>query len=300
MTHKNPGGSADPSSVWQSSEYGAIHKVVMCLANPFDRNPESLFADDESARFQAAANRSRPYDVELVHQQQYKLIELLESTGAEIILASPIGDCISQHYTRDIGFVVDQLFIVARPRRPYRQRELAGIADLLETLDCVVELDEGSIEGGDVLLHKDEVIVGFGEETDAKGVASLRRALDMHGINRRVVTLELAERGVIHTDTKFNIIGPELAIVDRNAFTAASFTDIEKRFELIFATPNETMNVEINTLVIAEKRLVMQSISHRLAEEVARHGIEPTLLDYSEVTALPGSFRCTTLPLVRA
>jgi N-dimethylarginine dimethylaminohydrolase len=44
----------------------------------------------------------------------------------------------------------------------------------------------------------------------------------------------------------------------------------------------------------------MLETSERLAKEVQRRGLTPILLDYSAVTHWPGSFRCTTLPAVRA
>jgi N-dimethylarginine dimethylaminohydrolase len=217
-----------------------------------------------------------------------------------VLLAQEVGNCVSQHYTRDIGFVIDGVFFVARPRRPYRQRELEGIRSLLPLLETVAEVGKGCIEGGDVLLHRDRIIVGYGEETDADGVNALRRALEQHGIEREVCELRFQRRGIIHLDTKLNIVAPELALIDRTVFEGKSLAWIERNFELVGATPEESQRMEINTLVIGDERVVMRECSHRLANELAKRGLSPVLLDYSEVTALPGSFRCTTLPLERA
>lgn len=292
-----------PIPLWQANEHAPLQAVVMCLANPFDADPAALAreaAADPVLQHQAAHNRFRPYDVALVHHEQTQFIAALRTRGIEVLMAEPIGDCISQHYPRDIGFVIDDLFVCARPRRPYRQRELAGLRALLPRLPRVLTLDAGCIEGGDVFVHGDEVIVGLGEETDQAGVAALAQALEVAGNPRTVTALPLAERGVIHTDTKFNIIGPQLAICHPPAFAPASLAWLESRFDLIPATAEETLALEINTLVIGEAEVVMSSSGRRLAEAVARRGLCPVLIDYDEVNALPGSFRCTTLPLRRA
>lgn len=292
---------ASAIQVNQRSEYAPLRSVVMCLANPFDRDPTALFADaDEAMQHQASKNRVRPYDVDLVHGEQHRFIAVMEARGIEVLLARPIGECVSQHYPRDIGFVIDDVFVVARPRRDYRQREIEGLAAILPALSRIVELDDGAIEGGDVFVHGDEVIVGFGEETNLAGVDALRRALEAHGVDRRILTLDLAERGAIHTDCKFNIIGEHLAIANPAALTGESLRQIEQRFDVIAATDEETLDVAINTLVIGDRVVVMSTAACRLAEAVAARGIEPILLDYTEVNALPGSFRCTTLPLIRS
>lgn len=55
----------------------------------------------------------------------------------------------------------------------------------------------------------------------------------------------------------------------------------------------------INTLAIGNGKVIMLETSERLAKELQRRGLTPILLDYSEVTRWPGSFRCTTLPVER-
>jgi len=58
-------------------------------------------------------------------------------------------------------------------------------------------------------------------------------------------------------------------------------------------------NIEINTFSISPKKVVMQKRSTRLASLLGKKGIEVIFVDYSEVLKLPGSFRCTTLPVER-
>lgn len=285
-----------------TTEYGTIKTVIMCLANKFDLNPLSLPSDlmDEASRYQAEYSDIRPYLVKKLHSQQNALIDILNKNGAEVLLVEPLGSGVLQHYTRDIGFAIHDLFFVDRPRREYRRKELQSLEAIVERIENVHRIESGYIEGGDVLVDGNTVIIGQGEETDAEGIIAVEKILAEKHPEIEVRKLTFTHRGVIHTDTLFNIIGPNLAIIHRSSFVDEDIVWLANRFELIDATDKERRSLAINTLAIGNGKLVMLAQSGRLADEVAKQGLEPILIDYSEVTAFPGSFRCTTLPVVRS
>lgn len=59
------------------------------------------------------------------------------------------------------------------------------------------------------------------------------------------------------------------------------------------------MGVEVNTFTISPTVVVIAAKSKRIARELEARGIDPVRIDYSEVARIPGSFRCSTMPLVR-
>lgn len=284
-----------------TTEYGPIKKVIMCMANKFDLNPLSLPHDliDEASRHQANYSDVRPYKVKKLRRQQQAFIDVLEAIGAEVILLDPLGSGVLQHYTRDVGFVIHDLFFVARPRRNYRKKELQSLEPVIGNFANVHRIERGCIEGGDVLVDGDTVLIGQGEETDQEGIAAVTAVLNEKHPEVKVRKLTFTHRGVIHADTLFNIIAPNLAIIHRPSFIDEDIAWLESRFELIDATDKEARGLAINTFAIGNGKLAMLSPGGRLADAVAKCGLEPVLLDYSEVTAFPGSFRCTTLPVMR-
>ena len=143
------------------------------------------------------------------------------------------------------------------------------------------------------------MIVALGEETDREGIACLKESLSKLGIKREIIVLEISHRGVIHHDTKFNIEAPNFGLIYSNSYKSSSLRWLEQHFDLVEVTPSEVANVEINTLSLSPERLIMLSRSHRLASILEAIGLEIIQVDYSEVTKLPGSFRCTTLPIKR-
>jgi dimethylargininase len=284
------------------SETGRLQRVAMRRAARGRAVRATALASFASASGlqQLRHNRFGEVRPEAVVEQQEAFADVMRAHGVTVDFLPDTDVGAAQHYTRDVGFVVDDLFVVARMGKAYRRPETAGLSALLARLPRVVRLDAGTIEGGDVMLHGDVVMVGLGDETTPAAVESLRRALYEAGNGRRVVQLDFAQPGIIHLDTKVNVVGGDVALISPSAFTPQSLRWLENRFDLVVATAEETRDVQINTLSLGDGRVVMSTTAQRLAGLVADRGLTPVLVDYSEVTRVPGSFRCTTLPLVRA
>jgi N-dimethylarginine dimethylaminohydrolase len=62
----------------------------------------------------------------------------------------------------------------------------------------------------------------------------------------------------------------------------------------------ETKRIQINTFGLGNGRVVLDCKAQRLANELVPYNLEMVLLDYSEISTLPSSFRCTTLAIERA
>jgi N-dimethylarginine dimethylaminohydrolase len=283
------------------SEFATLRRVVMCLANTM-----SVFSFlrqggfDIAAIYQLWRNKwAIIHHYQRVRQQQRAFIEVMERNGVEVLFAEAVPGCFTQHYTRDIGFAIDDTFFCANPRRHARQRELEGLRNLLPRFSKVARLENGTIEGGNVIVDEQYIIVGLGEETSKEGIDCLRRKCRELRIDRDIITLEFAHRGIIHLDTRFNIPSRGIGLVHPKSFKTESLKWLENRFDLIVATDEETANVEINTFALSPRKLVMRERSHRLALLLESKGIETILIDFSEVTKLPGSFRCATLPIER-
>lgn len=286
-----------------SSETATLRTVVMCFANPMSIRATLQYGGvDAALLYQLWHNKFNFfYNHEKVRKQQQLFMEVMKANGVEVLSADQVSGCATQHYTRDIGFAIDDTFFCANPRRYYRKRELEGIESLLPRFSKVARLERGAIEGGDVIIVDEQyVIVGLGEETNKEGVDCLRRKLKELGIDREIVTMEFTHRGIIHLDTKFNIPAEGIGLIHPKSFKPESLKWLENHFDLIEATDEETANIEINTLALSPRKVVMRERSERLASLLESKGVEPILIDYSEVTKLPGSFRCTTLPIVRA
>lgn len=223
------------------SEIGELKKVILSYANPwlFGRKEiKSIF--EPNVFFQFIRNRVRPYEYKIAREEQQVLIDLLQKENVEVLIAeNNIG--ISQHYTRDIGFAIDNLFIISKMGSQYRKDEPDGIKKFTNHFSKAFKITNGSIEGGDVLLYKDKVIVGLGEATNLAGLNNLKRILNENQNKREIVPISFNQREVIHLDTKFNIIGENLAIFYPQCFEKNSLKWFENHFEFKKAVSDVTL-----------------------------------------------------------
>jgi N-dimethylarginine dimethylaminohydrolase len=285
-------------NIFNPSESDVLKTVMMRLVAPVNLLGSFGSFLEPSILRQMMHNRFVPYRLHVALAQQLEFKNTLEAHGARVILEPPIPFT-GGHYTRDVGFAIDDTFFLARVGTRSRIPEIVALQPMLNRFSKVVRLDAGTIEGGDVMLAPGRVLVGLGEATNEAGIASLKAALARIGNPREVVPLAFNSPGVIHLDTKFNLVAPHLAMISRHSFEAKSLKWLEQNFELIDATPEETRAIHINTFGIGNGKVVMSVHAERLANILRDKGLDPILLDYSEITRVPGSFRCCTMPLER-
>jgi dimethylargininase len=282
-----------------TSEYGTLRHVAMRYATDVIPNIDGPHLHPVLTR-QKTTSSWQPYGPATVRTQQDTLIGLLRDHGTEVTLLDAAPGCPVQHYPRDIAFVIDHLLVTARLNSTHRRPEADALAPLLTGAPHVAHLDEGTIEGGDIALHTGTVLVGLGEETSPAGVRALQQALAHHGVDREVRPIPFATRGIVHLDDHFTIVAPGTALVHRDVFSSAQLRWFEQHFDLINVTDAEARAVQANILAIAPDTVVVATGSHRIARELAARGLQVLTVDYSEVTRIPGSVRCTTLPLTRS
>ncbi len=281
-----------------ATEYGTLQCVAMRYAGDVSRSIDGPDIHPVLAR-QQATSRWAPYIPAKVRAQQDALIGVLRERGTQVVILADAPGCSTQHYPRDIGFVIDDVFFAARLNSAHRIPEVEALADLTAAMPNVAQLSTGTIEGGDVMLHDGCVLVGLSEETSPEGVDALQAALALHRVDRDVVPIRFATDGIVHLDDHFNIVSPGTALIHRAAFPPDQFSWFGKRFDLIDVTDAEALAVQVNVLAIAPGVVVAAQGSDRIAGELSARGIEVITVDYSEVTRIPGSLRCTTLPLLR-
>ncbi|MDH6111415.1 N-dimethylarginine dimethylaminohydrolase [Kitasatospora sp. MAP12-15] len=288
-----------PTPAHAATEYGMLRRVAMRHAADFTRPLAGPDVNPVLER-QMATSTWATYEAAAVRAQQDTLITLLRERGTEVVLLPLAPGCSTQHYPRDVGFAVDHVLFRARLNSKHRLPEADALADPATGVPNVAHLHDGTIEGGDVMLHDRCVLVGLSEETSADGAAGLQAALERHGIDREVVPVHFATAGIVHLDDHFTIVAPGTALMHRGVFPPDQIRWFQARFDLIDVTDDEALAVQVNVLAIAPGTVVVAAGSDRIAAQLAARGIEVLTVDYSEVTRIPGSLRCTTLPLNRS
>jgi N-dimethylarginine dimethylaminohydrolase len=223
----------------------------------------------------------------------------------------------NQIFSRDIGFVIDDVFIKANIL-PDRERELEAIQYIIDQINpakVVRPPDDVHIEGGDVMLWNDYIFIGTYKGSDYKDYITART--NMAGVNyikqlfpnKIVKEFDLvkskleARDNALHLDCCFQPVGKNKGIIYKSGFRQESdYVYLVKLFgkdNLFHITRDEMYNMNSNVFSIDENVVVSEKNFTRLNNWLRDSGIIVEEIPYAEIAKQEGLLRCSTLPLIR-
>ena len=223
----------------------------------------------------------------------------------------------NQIFTRDIAFVIDDK-IVKSNILPERQQEIHAIDYVLDQIeeDKVITLPEAAhVEGGDVMVHNQYILIGtyYGEDypdlktarTNMMAVNQLR-ALFPHKIvksfNLKKSNTDPRENA-LHLDCCFQPVGRDKAIIYKGGFLIEEeyqwLVDLFGRENVFEIEREEMYNMFSNIFSISEDVVISERNFTRLNNWLRSNGITVEEVPYAEIAKQEGLLRCSTLPLIR-
>ena len=122
--------------------------------------------------------------------------QALEAAGVRVEEMAPLDAFPDAVFVEDAALCLGSHAIVLRPGAPSRFGEAEAItADLEARFAAVARVDDGFVDGGDILVTDREVLVGLSARTNAAGAGALAAAVAPTGRPVRVVT---TPPGVLH------------------------------------------------------------------------------------------------------
>lgn len=283
-------------SVRVTSETGVLRRVVI-------GNPEGFRFPDEPINIKQARyfEEGRP-TIEAARPEFAAFRAALESRGIEVVTPRVLKDVPDQLTPRDIGFVVDDIFVVAGMGHPSRQDEWRGIDGVINALpsDKVLRVPDGIVvEGGDVVLDKGAIYVGVSERSTEDGVAFLR---ERFGHKYEVIGIPLRSgtpgEDILHLDCAFVPVGANHALIYRSGMEHVP-ERIAETYELIDVTGEDQRELHSNVLSISPEALISRDVATRVNADLRGAGIEVIEIPFDQTPKSGGSVRCASLPLVR-
>lgn len=241
---------------------------------------------------------------------------LLEKYDVKVFRPESI-DNLNQVFARDIGFVIDDFFVVSNVNI-HRVYEIDGIEFLLDDIDeskMVYPLDDVFIEGGDIMPWKGKIFVGYSKDedfqkfvvsrTNEQGVEFLKSKFphyDVHAFELNKSDTDPKENA-LHLDCCFQPIGDDQAIIYKGGFKNVpdyeyliSFFGIDNVIEI---DKEQMYNMCSNVFSISKEVIVSDTSFVKLNAQLRERGFTVEEIDYQEVGKMEGLFRCSTLPLIR-
>ena len=223
----------------------------------------------------------------------------------------------NQIFTRDIGFVINDVFIKSNIL-PERERELEAIQYIIDQInpDKVVRPpEEAHIEGGDVMLWNEYIFIGTYKGSDYKDFITART--NKEGVqyikdlfpNKIIKEFDLikskseARDNALHLDCCFQPVGTNKGIIYKNGFRQeADYLFLVKLFgekNLFHITREEMYNMNSNVFSIDTNVVVSERNFTRLNNWLRVNGFVVEEIPYAEIAKQEGLLRCSTLPLIR-
>ena len=241
---------------------------------------------------------------------------VLQKYGVQVYRPEIIRDC-NQIFTRDIGFVIDDVFIKANIL-PDRQAEFQAIEYIVKQMNpdkVVTPPEEVHIEGGDVMPWNEYIFIGtykgddYKEQVTARtnmaGVAFIQKLFPQKKVKEfdLVKSKTEARDNALHLDCCFQPVGKNKAIIYKGGFRSEAdyqyLVDIFGAENLFHIEREEMYEMNSNVFSISPEVVVSEKHFTRLNAWLRAQGFTVEEIPYSEISKQEGLLRCSTLPLLR-
>jgi N-dimethylarginine dimethylaminohydrolase len=296
------------------NETSRLRAVVLGSAVNNGPTPKIDEAYDPKSLEHILAN-TYPIEADMVVEME-AFNSVFKKYGVKVLRPETIENY-NQIFARDIGFVIDDLFIKSNIL-PDRERELDAIQYVIDQINPVNVIrppEEVHIEGGDVMLWNDYIFVGTYKGSDYASYITART--NMYGVNflkelfpnKIVKEFDLvkskieARDNALHLDCCFQPVGKDKGIIYKRGFREEAdymfLVDLFGKENLFHITREEMYNMNSNVFSIDTNVVVSEKNFTRLNNWLRANGFIVEEIPYAEIAKQEGLLRCSTLPLIR-
>lgn len=213
-------------------------------------------------------------------------VATLRETGATVIELPALEDFPDSVFVEDTALCLPEGAVIMRPGAPSRLGEAAEMAPHLKALYNEVRVvDEGHVEGGDILVTGREILVGRSARTDAAGIARLARLTADWGHRLREVH---TPPGVLHFKTDCSLLDAETVLATDRLAASGCFAGY--RVVPVAAGEEAAANtIRFNDLVL------MPEGFPRTRDTILKAGYQVREIGNSECAKLDGGMSCLSL-----
>lgn len=298
-----------------NNETSRLLAVVLGTAKSNGLAPKLEECYDPKSRENILAN-TYPTEIDMVKELN-ELEDVLLKHKVKVYRPEVINDY-NQIFSRDIGFVIDDSFIVANIL-PERSNEIFAIQKVLDliTKNKIIELPENChVEGGDVILHNDYIFIGIYDGDDYSNLKTARtnnRAIEFLKKKfpaKKIFSFELIKsdlepsKNALHLDCCLQPVGNDKLVTCPDAFLKRDqYEWLINHFgkeNILEISLNEMSEMKCNFFSIDTNIVVSEKSFSNLNSWLRGFGILVEEINYKEISKQGGLLRCSTLPLKRA
>ena len=226
-------------------------------------------------------------DYELALRQHDQYIEAMRACGAEVTVLPAMEEYPDSCFVEDVAVVTRDFAVITNPGAASRNGEKEHIVQALRAFyaqDQIHYIQEGTLEGGDVMQVGGHFYVGLSKRTNAAGIRSFERIISRYGMHCTAIPLSTVlhlKTGVVHLDRDDMLVSGEF--IDRPAFAGYRRTVV---------APQEAYAA--NCLWVND-RVIVPAGFPATEQAVRALGYETILVDTSEYRKIDGGLSCLSL-----
>lgn len=232
-------------------------------------------------------------DRNLASKQYNNLVNIIIESGTKIHFLD-LNDSPAQLFARDIAFVIKDILFISNMTDPIRKSEINCLIALANQYSIKNHIMKNNIEGGDVLIHDNQVFIGQSDRTNEKAVGEINSVLLDNHIHYELVKVYF-EKSKIHLDCVFNILDKDTCIISPDVYNPQ---EIIKYFSKVIDVPIENSPSLPTNIITLGNNLVLCS-SKEFTDTLQHHGYNSIFIEFSEIIKDKGSLGCCMLPLQR-
>ena len=297
-----------------NNETSKLLAVVLGIAKSNGPAPKLEDCYDPKSRENVLANKY-PTEIDMLDELN-QLKEVLVKHNVNIYRPEVINEY-NQIFSRDIGFVIDDFFIVANIL-PDRSNEIFAIQKVLDLIpkNKIIELpNDCHIEGGDVILHNDYIFIGTYDGIDYSNFKTARtnyKAIEFLKEKfsaKKIISFDLIKsdleptKNALHLDCCLQPVGNGKLVACPNAFLKVDqYEWLVNHFgkeNILEISLSEMSEMKCNFLSIDTNIVVSEKSFARLNSWLRGLDIVVEEINYKEISKQGGLLRCSTLPLTR-
>lgn len=225
-------------------------------------------------------------DLAAFRQEHAVYVAALEAAGLEVQVLEPQEAYPDSVFVEDPALVFPDAAILLNPGADSRRGEAAALRPALEArFPKVLALEEGFVDGGDVLVTPGAVYIGLSHRTDTAGALNLKRLLESLGLTARV---EQTPPGVLHFKSASTLIDEETVF----ALPELAASGVFEGLRVLSVPPGEDAAacvLRVNDTVLAAGQFP------RTLDLLADHGLSVVPVSAREVVKLDAGLTCMSL-----
>ena len=223
---------------------------------------------------------------EIVLEEHYNYIKSIREAGLKINLLEPLEEYPDSIFVEDPALAYKSNIIILNPFDPTRNGEKNIIKNEIKHLfNRIFIVEDGFIEGGDILNISNHFIIGLSARTNKLGAENLSNILKNLG-----ATVEICKtpKGILHFKSECSVLDNDTILVSSNM---AKLDYLKSNFKLIELPIGE--EGAANSLRINDKLLLPDGFVQ--AEDILSKNYNIIKINVNEIAKVDAGLSCMSL-----